>query len=697
LSSASFAEGGHISNIYANVGTIDALSLAAGGDNSFGVSGGSAVGAGAGATPVIPPIATITALGSTNVTEGQDWNGPEYKFSLGDLATSGVNRLATRPTTYAFSLSGVEKGVDYKEIETPDGNYVFEYKDADGDWVPMYGNKLTVNDPRDIENLEVRIAQLTNNSIQNQGERVGDDSRFSSIDGAVQGVYERKATVNVTSDNSQIASSSNTGTITDTDDEVSFTKGLDGKTIDTKIGNDIINLYGEIKNGSQVNSGDDDDVVNLYGNLYGTTNTPSLINTGNANDLDIVNIKKGASINKANISGRGSGEINFESGSTADNFQVNYYASSGSTVNIKGHLKSTDTSNLSTINTGNGGDKINITDGGIVDNVQMYLGGGDDKVLINGATLKGGNSRIAMQDGHNEITIKNSTVEDTHLTGYGQHGQDATIFNFDKGSHVVTRNSIMGGGGDDIVNIKSGAIFGSHINLGEGDDVINIEAGSLVVGGSAFYSELHDDRVDTKTLNIKGGEINNFYFNAPDPITNETYSSKEDIINMNITGGVIKSSKFYTSEHSDNVTISGTKISNSIIDTRDGDDFISIGKNANIQDTSKIDGGAGNDTLKIADSSIDFSHVKNIETLDITDVNKTSADTNVVTLSAKDVLDMTDNNNKLRIDGDGNDKLNLSGFNQSSARPVDSDYTEYTSTDGTVTIEIKNDITNITF
>ncbi|WP_187422168.1 retention module-containing protein [Campylobacter concisus] len=301
LSSTSFAEGGHISNINANVGSIDALSLAAGGDNSFGVSGGSAVGAGA--TPVIPPIATITALGSTNATEGQDWNGPEYKFSLGDLDTNGVNNLATRPTTYTFSLSGVEKGVDYEEIETPDGNFIFEYKDVNGDWVPMYGNKLTVNDPRDIENLEVRIAQLANNSIQNQGERVGDDSRFSSIDGAEQGVYERKATVNVTSDNPQIASSSNTGTITDTDDEVSFAKGLDGKTIDTEIGNDIINLHGEIKNGSNVQSGDDDDVINLYGNLT----SGSTINTGSenifgTNSHDTVNVKSGASVDGATSS-----------------------------------------------------------------------------------------------------------------------------------------------------------------------------------------------------------------------------------------------------------------------------------------------------------------------------------------------------------------------------------------------------------
>ena len=55
LSSTSFAEGGHISNINANVGSIDALAIAAGGDNALGVSGGSAVGAGTGTTgPTLP-------------------------------------------------------------------------------------------------------------------------------------------------------------------------------------------------------------------------------------------------------------------------------------------------------------------------------------------------------------------------------------------------------------------------------------------------------------------------------------------------------------------------------------------------------------------------------------------------------------------------------------------------------------------
>ena len=130
--------------------------------------------------------------------------------------------------------------------------------------------------------------------------------------------------------------------------------------------------------------------------------------------------------------------------------------------------------------------------------------------------------------------------------------------------------------------------------------------------------------------------------------------------------------------------------------TVDGNDIITIGNNLTMNgDSITSGGGAGFDTLKVADNSIDFSHVKNIEKLDITDVNKTSADANVVTLSANDVLDITDNHNKLKIDGDNNDKLNLSGGGWSKGASNDG-YATFTS--GTVTVEVKDDMVgNVTY
>ena len=61
-------------------------------------------------------------------------------------------------------------------------------------------------------------------------------------------------------------------------------------------------------------------------------------------------------------------------------------------------------------------------------------------------------------------------------------------------------------------------------------------------------------------------------------------------------------------------------------------------------------------------------------------------------LSAKDVLDMTDSNNKLRIDGDNNDNITLQGRWDKASTPNDEGYYIYTKTEEshTITLEIKD-------
>ena len=100
---------------------------------------------------------------------------------------------------------------------------------------------------------------------------------------------------------------------------------------------------------------------------------------------------------------------------------------------------------------------------------------------------------------------------------------------------------------------------------------------------------------------------------------------------------------------------------------------------------TKIDGGAGFDTLKVADNSIDFSHVKNIEKLDMTNGEKTT-----LSLTASNVQDILrdSNENKLKIDGDSNDELTLGSSWTKGASS--GGYTTYTS--GTTTIEVQDQI-----
>ena len=135
----------------------------------------------------------------------------------------------------------------------------------------------------------------------------------------------------------------------------------------------------------------------------------------------------------------------------------------------------------------------------------------------------------------------------------------------------------------------------------------------------------------------------------------------------------------------DTITVkSGANFNNySEIRGDEGNDTIVVEKGADTTN-SVIKGGEGEDTLNISEN-IDFSKVKEIEKLKLG-----GAENDVeTTISAKDVLDMTDGNNKLKIDGESGDKLNLKDFTKGT---VGADYTEYTGTTQSVTVEVKNDI-----
>ena len=603
LSEALFLQGGHISNVNANVDNIDALALAGAGDNALGVSGASVI-ATAEAAPIIPPIATIKSLGATDVKEGYDWEGPEYKFSLGNIDANGVNNLATRPTTYTFSLSGVEKGVDYEEFETPDGNYVFEYKDANGDWTPMYGDKLTVNDPREIENLEVRIAQLTNNSIQNQGERVGDDPMFSGIDGAVQGVYQRKATVTVSSDNPQIASSSNTGTITDTDDNISFTKGLDGQRIMTFIGDDTINLYGDVKNGAKIESGNDNDVINLYGNLT----TGSVINTGNENIFsevrrDIVNVKSGASVNGAILASEGVATFNIEKGATLNNAQINHMYSSNQTVNVNGALNDTE------MNLGRGNNKVTLDGATSTNKLRVETQSGNDDVIIKNSKILGdenliGNHNVMnLRSGINTVTAENSELSRVDIQANGGSSDKTTIsLNATKGERL----NINGQGEEDVFALKGGSTLDSSgVILGNGNNTIDIDGTKITndidrvkITNSSFITGDGNDVINIVNNNIQGKNIELDRVKIDSGDADYRFGSDRIYISNQGSGKIIiKDTEIKTGEGKDTIDIAGRYpyndenliLERTKISTGDSKDIINI-QEATLKQSSLITG-----------------------------------------------------------------------------------------------------------
>lgn len=75
----------------------------------------------------------------------------------------------------------------------------------------------------------------------------------------------------------------------------------------------------------------------------------------------------------------------------------------------------------------------------------------------------------------------------------------------------------------------------------------------------------------------------------------------------------------------------------------------------------RCDGGAGNDVLKLSGGNlhltrVDQSHIQNVET-----INMKGAGDNVLTLTARDVLDLSSSTNKLKVLGEAGDSVKIVG------------------------------------
>lgn len=261
LSSASFTEGGHISNIYANVEAIDALALAAGGDNSFGVSGGNDLLKDTAPTPEPQPQPEPTP---ELQPEPQLKPTPRTALNIStaqDVAEGGVmtydlslpTALTARPTTLNLNFSGGVAGVDY------DANSVEYSTDSGNTWT--HGTIVNLADANQINNVKVRVKTIDNYGLdgvdlannptamganQNQGEQ--DGSKYSNLNGVEYGVYKRNLTLSVTTDNDEVANSQANGKIIDNDDYININGNsqTDHEKIDTKEGDDTVNITGTL-------------------------------------------------------------------------------------------------------------------------------------------------------------------------------------------------------------------------------------------------------------------------------------------------------------------------------------------------------------------------------------------------------------------------------------------------------------------
>ncbi|WP_103583503.1 beta strand repeat-containing protein [Campylobacter concisus] len=617
LSSTSFAEGGHISNINANVGSIDALSLAAGGDNSFGVSGGSAVGAGAGATT--PKI-------GINISSAGSIEGGVMTYDL-SLPTA----LTARPTTLNLNFSGGVAGKDY------DANSIEYSTDGGSTWT--HGTIVNLADANQINNVKVKVKTIDNYGLkdvdlahnptamgvnQNQGEQ--DGSKYSNLNGVEYGIYKRNLTLNVTTDNDEIANSQANGKITDNDDYVNINQGLNGANIATEDGEDTLNMNTGAYANSDINLGVGDDALNIKGGTFSKVD----IDLGSGNNNVTIENSFGDvddnSYNKTRIMNWQSGNdtVTIKSGATVKNAEIGVH---------------------------NGEDVITLEKDATLEHSRVIMGDGNDKLNINGTVTR--ESHINLDNGEDTLNVgEGAKISDSDIqTDDSGNGYKDTV----KIANKVTLENwadIQAGGGNDEITAGDNLTLSNHSGIhgdwgnngsagtgsDDGDDIIKIGKNLTMSGGSV----------------ISGGGGN-------DEIT---IGDKANISNSTIDSGAGKDEIYMTN---------GTKVTNSKILMGDGintlnitrkeidpdDDDQSYDGSINL-DSVKIQGGAGEDIVNISNTKKGLVVDPKVKLENDTSMNLGDGD-NKVTVDGSVLLGKIENSTPKNIikTGSGKDNITL--------------------------------------
>ena len=555
LGAASFAEGGHYSNINENYRNLTDANRAfqtpensIGGYNDAGtdadtttpISPATPVTPSTPSTPVTPPTPSTPSTPGVTVTpgtpspanppvitprpgaveittsidpaasevreSGAGANGEGGHYLVYKLGLSGTPVSPSGETTdLALNFMGGTRGEDYANL--------IEYSlnnGAAGSWVTLNANNTIPGvNVEDISKVQVRIKVLDDygqanldRHNQNEGSRAEiygvDDNNSPVKNGLTQGVenfgvYKEGVSLSITPTSSYLL-------------PTTAANRAEGYIIDN---DDNLEITSDLSyadgNNYRIKTLDGDDTVSIKANVKGTQ-----INTDDGDD--IVNFDKAG--------------IAFGSDNIDEHASINMY-DGNDTVNIneamklgKAHIS------LDFYENSTGKDTLNInadvTGLGTTNNSSFYLGGGDDAINIKNATVSGVN--IDASKGADTISIDNATIEKTNifLTHRDKLNEadkvdinDATFI----GSSIGVYNSSYNGemadlNNDQVINVRgktsfintgtndSGGLSATHVNI-NGTDSDKI----LFTGASSIYGkEINIDHA----LFSHGGEIGNY-------------------------------------------------------------------------------------------------------------------------------------------------------------------------------------------
>ncbi len=270
------------------------------------------------------------------------------------------------------------------------------------------------------------------------------------------------------------------------------------------------------------------------------------------------------------------------------------------------------------------------------------------------------------------------TIPGVQLHTVDDSGHTSNLTPFD-----ITINPVV-----DNITINPTKTFGDKgsdipININANvDDLDGSETVTLTLKGLGEGASFKDNGVEIDSTHIS-------YDSGSDTYTIDSIAASDinalSFVQSNMTGTVDISAKMVESDGSQSSVVSGqfNVNINQVVPTNGDDNLLYSGNN--------IDALGGNDTVSIkSGESIDFSKLHNIEKIDLTQ----NGDHNIGTITLNDVVNMTDDNNTLVIDGDSGDKVVISGLSSSDTETIDGKIFDiYTNSgDPTVTLKIEHDI-----
>ena len=600
LSAASFTEGGHSSNVNADVGNIDSILAAGARGNDLSIGQGDNANVNAAPTPSLPAGSIKIPLSA--------YKGESVSSALLDSFASSIPN--------GYHVHRHTDGRDYLTPNDPTAPSAFQHKD--GWYVSKDGNLAIGQD--NAKDLAVTSAAKASNYLDdgsvakivnpnpslkvfgsdNADKITVDGTRITSVHG---GVGNDNVDLKNGAETVEIFGGSGNDGITVNNSTVSgrAIKNDEGKIIRYEAikggdGVDTISIQNESKVRGNIygNAGKDnislDGGAKVYGAIYGDSKTMNDIYEKQVNPaLDIVD--KGADADTITVSGAGTGAKHIFAGDGDDKIVVKDGAK------VTGEVRGDE-----------GGDKITVSGD------QTYVSGingrgGDDKIFVEkGAKVDG----IVGRWGNDNITVT---------------GKDTTV-----------KEYIHGDDGDDTINVLDGATIGGNVEGNNGADTINIEKSTIKgkIQGDAGNDTIKASDSMIEKNEIRGGEGDDTIIigagnRASAGIHNGNLAINGDAGNDTVIlkDGITGDGLWTTSESRVSIT------------NNDGNIVITKIDKSDTVDLSKLAAAVDNDLKSVDITSVNGGKL-NITAKDILDINKTTGSILTIKGGNDDAIHKTD-------------------------------------------------------